>query len=512
MRVLPPRVPHMRHGQFWLAFSLLILSTWGTWSAAQAPQRPGEDAQAEEAKEKAIAERFRKVLETNPRRGTALDRLYGHHVEYGTLDRLIGEYVARSKADAKDGVAWMIVGLLEDQRGKDAAAVAAFEQAEANLPDNAMPAFYLGQSFVLVGQPDAAAEAFERAIQRKPNRVDLLDVFQALGRVYQRAQMTEQALAVWTRLELQFPDDLRVQEQIATTLAEEGQFEQALPRFEKLAKAVKDAYRQSTFRIEAAELKVRLKRSPQALADFEGLLGELNPDSWLYRDVRRKIEEVFLRGDDLAGLAKYYDGYLAKHPDDIDVMARLARTLASAGRVPESREWLKKALEKAPTRRELRQTMIDQFVHEQKFADAIAQYEAMDKAEPNNPDTLRDWGKMLLRDTARAEAERKQAALAVWKRLLDRRKDDPVATAQVADLVRGAGLTDEAIALYRKAIEYAPNAPQYREYLGEYLHNLKRKDEALASWRPIAEGANRNAKNLARPAEAFAGSGYSPEP
>src|SRR5262245_60146595 len=508
MRVLPPRVPHMRHGQFWLAFSLLILSTWGTWSAAQAPQRPGEDAQAEEAKEKAIAERFRKVLETNPRRGTALDRLYGHHVEYGTLDKLIGEYAARTKSNGQDGIAWMIVGLLESQRGKDAAAVAAFKQAEANLPDNAIPAYYLGQSLVLVGQPDAAAEAFERAIQRKPNRADLLDIFQALGRVYQRAQKTEQALAVWTRLEQQFPDDLRVQEQIATTLAEEGQFEQALPRFVKL---VKDAYRQSTFRIEAAELKVRLKRSPQALADLEGLLGELNPESWLYRDVRRKIEEVFLRSDDLAGLAKYYDGYLAKHPDDIDVMARLARTLASAGRMPESREWLKKALEKAPTRRELRQAMIDQLVHEQKFGDAIAQYEAMDKAEPNNPDTLRDWGKMLLRDTARPEADRKRAAVAVWKRLLDRRKDDPVASAQVADLVRAAGLTDEAIALYRKAVEFAPNAPQYREYLGEYLHNLKRKDEALAAWRPIAEGANRNAKNLARLAEVFAGFGYRAE-
>src|SRR5438128_4879917 len=449
----------MRHGPFRLAMSLLLLSGWAAWSVAQAPSRPAtpatEDAAAEEAKDKAIAERFRKVLETNPRRGTALDRLYGHHVEYGTLDKLIGDYTARTKANAKDGVAWMIIGLLESQRGKDAAAVAAFRTAETHLPDDAMPAYYLGQSLVLVGQPDAAAESFERAIRRKPNRADLLDIFQALGRVYQRAQKTEQALAVWARLEQQCPGDLRVQEQIATTLAEEGQFEQALPRFEKLAKAVKDAYRQSTFRIEAAELKVRLKRSPQALADLEGLLGELNPESWLYRDVRRKIEEVFLRTDDLAGLAKYYDGYLGKHPDDIDVMARLARTLASAGRIPESREWLKKALEKAPTRRELRQAMIDQLVHEHKFAEAVAQYEAMDKAEPNNPDTLRDWGKMLLRDQSKPEAERKVAAVAVWKRLLDRRKDDPVATAQVADLVRVAGLTDEAIALYKRAVELA---------------------------------------------------------
>ncbi len=72
-------------------------------------------------------------------------------------------------------------------------------------------------------------------------------------------------------------------------------------------------------------------------------------------------------------------------------------------------------------------------------------------------------------------------------------------------------MTDEAIALYKRAIELAPDAPQYREYLGEYYHGLKRPEDALATWRPIAEGANRNAKNLARLGEVFSGFGYRKE-
>src|SRR5829696_4392524 len=192
----------MRHGRFFLALLLAVLVGWVV-SVAQPPKKDAppvakedEEPSVEEAKEKGIADRFQKVLETNPRRGTALDRLYGYHVERGTLDKLVGEYTKRTQANPKDGNAWMIVGLLESQRGKDAAAVAAYRQAEANLPDNPIPAYYLGLSLVLVGQPDAAAEAFERALTRKPNRNDLLDVFQALGRVYQRAQQTEKALAV----------------------------------------------------------------------------------------------------------------------------------------------------------------------------------------------------------------------------------------------------------------------------------------------------------------------------
>lgn len=511
----------MRHGRFRLAFclSLALVVLAGFWTL-QAPLSLGLRARAQDEKEKldeedlkdrALAERFRRVLETNPRRGTALDRIYGYHVERGTLDQLVGEYTARTKKDANDGVAWMIIGLLESQRGRDAAAVAAFKQAEAKLPQNAIPAWYLGQSLVLIGQPDAAAEAFERAITRKPVRNDLLDIFQALGRVYQRSQRTEKALDVWNRLEKLFPDDPRVQEQIAATLVEEGQFEQALPRLNKLADASEDKYRQSALRMDVADLKVKLKKSSEALTDFEKLIGELNPDSWLYRDVRRRIEEVFLRNDDLAGLAAYYQKWLEKKPTDVDAIARLAKALSSQGRAREARDWLSKGAALAPKNRALRQALIDQFVFEQDFAAAIKEYEQMDKADPDNPDTLREWGKLIMRDAAKPEADRRAQATAVWKRLVDKKPKDAVVASQTADLLRTANAVDEALALYKKAVELAPNAAQYREYLGEYYHNLKRSDEALAAWRPIAEGPNRTAKNLARLAEVFAGFGYRKE-
>ncbi len=54
----------------------------------------------------------------------------------------------------------------------------------------------------------------------------------------------------------------------------------------------------------------------------------------------------------------------------------------------------------------------------------------------------------------------------------------------------------------------APGNPQYREYLGEYLHQLKRHAEAMAEWSRIAEAPNRTARNLGRLAEVLAGFGY----
>ena len=321
-----------------------------------------------------------------------------------SLDTFIKSYQDRVAKKPNDGTGWLILGLLEGQRGQDAAAVKALRQAETTRPDDPLPPYYLGQALVLVGQPEQAAGAFERALGRKPARNDLLEIFQALGRVYQRTQKTDQALQVWNRLEALFPNDPRVGEQIASALAEENQPAVALPRFEELAKKAADPFRQVQLAMQAADLKVRLGRTDDALRDFEAMLGKLRPDSWLHREVRRKIEEVFLRNDDQPGLVSYYERWTKKEPEDIEALVRLGRTLASMGRAAEALPWYEKAIKLAPTRRDLRLALISQLASDQKFAEAAAQYEALDQAEPNNPDTLRDWGALVLRDTTKPAA------------------------------------------------------------------------------------------------------------
>ncbi|MBI3862541.1 MAG: tetratricopeptide repeat protein, partial [Planctomycetia bacterium] len=142
------------------------------------------------------------------------------------------------------------------------------------------------------------------------------------------------------------------------------------------------------------------------------------------------------------------------------------------------------------------------------YGKGIEQYELLAKNDPNNPDLLREWGRLILKDTSRSEADRKQAAGAVWRKLVIARPQDSLTATQVADLFRQSELADEALELYRKAVELSPESPQYREYLGEYLHTLKRKDEALAVWREMASGKKRTSENLARLAEVLSGFGY----
>jgi hypothetical protein len=104
-------------------------------------------------------------------------------------------------------------------------------------------------------------------------------------------------------------------------------------------------------------------------------------------------------------------------------------------------------IQRAPGRRDLRLALIAQLAQDQKYAEAAAQHEALDKAQPNNPGMLRDWGALVLRDTSRPPGERKSAA-AIWWKLREAKPHDAVTTAQAADPLRQAEVVDEALALY----------------------------------------------------------------
>ncbi len=479
--------------------------------ASPAPQLTSDEEELsdEEARQIKTAERFLDVLLKNPRYGTALDRVYGHHVEFGSLDAFLSSLKKRAESDADQGAVWMLLGMFESQRGSDAAAVEALQKADQLRPKDALASFYLGQAQLRIGQSEEAIAALERALTRQPARADLLEIFQTLGRMHQRAQRTEQAMEVWQRLEKLFPDDPRVLEQIAVTLAEEGQPALALPRYQKLASLVRDEYRRVIYLMAAAELTIKTGQRDEGLQAFEKLLQDLNPESWLYRDVRRRIDDVFLRSGDQDSLVKYYQNWLASHPEDVEGMARLAKFLASSARVPEATQWMEKALKLAPTRADLRKTFIDQLVDDQRIADAIKQYEELLKAAPGNPDYLRDWGKLVLRNREVPEAERKLEAVRIWKQILESRPNDALTVSQVADLLRQNKITDQAETLYRRAVELAPADPQYREYLGEFLHIQGRSQEALSVWAGIAEGTRRTAENVNRLAEVYNSFGFS---
>ncbi len=272
-----------------------------------------------------------------------------------------------------------------------------------------------------------------------------------------------------------------MKEQIANTLSADGRWDEALTRYLALAAESSDPDQKVTANLAASDVMIQLGRGQEAVTLLESQLDDLDPDGWKFKDVRRRIESIFRDRDDLAGLASYYDAWVKAHPEDVDAMARLARTLSLQNKTAEASNWYRKAIALAPSNVSLRESLIEQLVRDNQFTDAIAQYEEMSKFDDGNQDHIEKWGLLIFNQKDVSLADRQAKAAEVWERLLTNRPDDPVTMARLAGLLRRAELSDRAIAMYRSAIEKAPNDPQYREYLGEYLHQLQRVDEAVAN-------------------------------
>ena len=519
------------------AFVFALLSSWWVFVTPLAFPQDEDEAESEARK---TAERFLLILERNPRKGTALDKVIEFHVDHESLDELITRL--RENAEATEfedaGRAWLVVGLVESTQGNAESAQVALARADELLPKNAVASFVLGQNLMTLNRWPEAAEALERAIQRKPAPTDLLDVFQTLGRVQQRLAPGDKVVEVWTRLEKLVSNDPRVPELVAKTLLDDGHWEAALPRFEALAKATKDLYQRSEFELEAIDLRLKLGQFETALTEADRLLGGLKQDHWLFRETRRRVEEAFLAKDDAAGIIKHYEERLVKQPDDLDAVVRLSRALVSQDRRKDARVRLEAGIKLAPSSGDLRLEFIELLQSDQQFAEAIAQYEQLDRIAPNNPDHIRDWGFLLLKSGERegvrlpttskpvddptsrgpdgtplANAIHAKNAAAVWRRLVDAKPKDAVVAAQVAGLMASAdkSLLDDAAELLRRAIELEPEALSHREQLGEVLDSAGLKDESLAAWRSMAEESRRNANNLAQLADVLSRFGYRDE-
>ncbi len=499
-----------------------------------------QDEDEAEAEARKTAERFLIVLERNPRRGTALDKVVDFHLDHESLDELITRL--REKAEATEfedaGRAWLVVGLIEASQGDAESAQVALERAEELLSKSAVASFVLGQNLMTLNRWPAAAEALERAIQRNPAPTDLLDVFQTLGRVQQRLAPGDKVVEVWTRLEKLVPNDPRVPELVAKTLLDDGHWEAALPRFESLAKGTKDLYRRSEFELEAIDLRLKLGQFEKALAEADRLLGGLKQDHWLFRETRRRVEEAFLAKDDAVGLIKHYEERLVKQPEDLDAVVRLSRALVSIDRRKDARARLEAGIKLAPSSVDLRMELIELLQSDQQFAEAIAQYEQLDRIEPNNPDHIRDWGFLILKSGERegvspptksnpdgdptsrgpdgtplANAIHAKRAAAIWRKLVDAKPKDAVVAAQVAGLMASAdkSLLDDAAELLRRSIELEPEMLSHREQLGEVFDSAGKKEESLTVWRSMAEEPRRNANNLAQLADVLSRFGYRDE-
>lgn len=507
-----------------LVVGFVLLAVLSTVALSQETPIAGSK---DESKFTELAERYWEILKNRPQRGTAFDQWYRHYLDAGRLDELASLVEAEAKTNSDDFAAQMIAGLVYERRGQEDQAVQLYARAEKLAPDNYLPPYLRGTLLAQQARFAEAIPALARAITLDPPRGELLEIYKKLGRLYLRQGKSRDATATWSEIAEKFPGDRAVLEELAELLTDEEQFDEAMRRWEQVAALSKDdLYRQLLARVEIAQLRVRTGNSKDAITLFDQTLDEVDPDSWLARDIERRIEEVFQQGQDSTGLVAHYEGRLQRRADDLNSLVRLAAALGRAGKPQDALTRYRAAVKLAPGRRDIREALVRELVRAGQNPEAIAECGELATRNPDAADVLRMLGQLHL--DAASPADRKEAelkAIETWKRIAAIRPNDPMLAVQVAEACRHAALLSSPLApssgrgtggegsspllataedFYLEAIRRSPTAAEYHEYLGEFLHSTGRKADAVAAWAKLAAPPSDTAENWHRLAEIYA--------
>jgi tetratricopeptide (TPR) repeat protein len=473
--------------------------------------------QADEQQEsRQTVERLFVALVRNPRFGASFDRVIRWHNQQGSLAQFQADLVqyeisvrdSNSQPAANNpavlpvprqctgDAAILLAGMIALHRADTETAVSLLERASSLRPADPLCAWYLARARVQQGNTAAAAAAWERALQLRPGRNDLLELYREYATALTRNQQPEQGMAVWQRLEAAFPADRRVAQTVAETLSREGRWSEALPRFQKLAETSTDAEQRVQLLLSAVDMLQQLKRDAEALQTLTELLADVEPAGWLARDIRRRLEAHYLKQRGPAQLAEFYQQWLVQHPDDLAAMDRIAAAFQMDNRPADAERWLRRAVELAPSQASLRESLIELLVRSGKLADALQQYELLCPPDGGTEDQRRRFGLLQLQRTDISPEQRQQLALLAWSPLLTLADSDAAAASRAADLLEQAGLPDRALQMARAAVSLAPTESQYVEQLGDRLLKRQQPEQAREVWLQLTRPPLQNAQNL----------------
>ena len=489
-----------------LILSLLLLATVVNTAGAQ--DTPSSDFTAK-------ADRYWKILATRPRKGTAFDQAWQLHRDVDRIDAFARRAQQHASTHPQDAAAHVLLGLIHERLAENEKALTAWNAAAELDPNDYYPHALRGDLLARLSRRGQAAVAWQQAIARKPPRTELLTLFKQLGRLQLQQGLQAEAFKTFTDLRAAFPKDVRVLTELAELLEGEREYGMALSRW----KQVRDLSEPNTDARLAAELSIAGIHAARgelksAVDNYARLLDRLKPDGWSARDIRARIQTAFLNSGDAAGLLAFWKARSESHPDDIDSRLELARALTRSDRTEEAADAYRAILEVAPSRRDVREALIQQLARAKNFQAAIAQSEILANAFPRDADILRAWGQLHLDRVAGKSHdspqlyEAQEKAAEIWSRIADIRPTDAIMAVQAADACRqGAGvdvsgMTDSsdflrqryrnmplavrAEALYRKAVERGTPSREYNEFLGQFLYGIGRGEEAADTWMLIA--------------------------
>ena len=343
----------------WTWLAVLLLPT--SWAQEPSPAPPTRSPAAAVPSLPPVIARYEQMLAASPAKGTAFDKVYQHFFEGEGIDALGRAGGCAPRPGGPGAPAFLLLeGLVAERRAKPGEARALYQQYTAARPEDPRGWTTLGELETAEGRFGPSADALARALApgaEPPVPVSARPtLYRELARAQTRDFLAAAALTTWRQLAAEFPDDPSVLQEVGEAFQEAESYAEARATLEKvrdLAQKNGDAFGRINATLRLGQVEEARGHAREAVAVYEGVVADAKPGSWLEREARARIEQLYRGQEDLPGLADYYKKWLDDHPRDVEVATRRAAVLVELNHKDQAIDLLREAVAWAPDRQEL---------------------------------------------------------------------------------------------------------------------------------------------------------------
>ena len=461
------------------------------------PAGPGTSANPDAGQSQtALIERYTKIVLSQPGSPFPLQRLAQlYRDKDGNLAALVKDFEARSAlAGPEQYAATVALAGIAKVDGRPDDAIRTYEKA-ITLKGND-PVAILALARLLQDRGDASArKRYEDALALQTVPTEREQTLRTLMTLALDGKDFAGAKGFHQQLVRAQPTSLPVKGELARELFQRAEYDKAEAEFKDLVNAASGDNRALAPALkDLGKAQAKAHKNQEALATLKKALQAAGQEAAVRAEVYETITEIYRADQQLPVLIKQIED---EHPNDFQRLALLGALYEETGDGVRALETYKKALAVNPKQIDLRLKMIRVLQSQGELDKAIAEYEGLIRAAPNNPQFVFEQCEALMQRGDRARA------LKLLTELEARGQSDEEVLSRLADFYGRIGENDRSLKVLTRLSQVGINDPGHLTDLGDRYFQDGNQALAIQTWRRILTTVTPRARALAALGEVY---------
>lgn len=413
-----------------------------------------------------------------------VDILVSMYATANKVDELIASEKARLADDANNETSLLILARAADYKRDFKDAQARLEQLLKLNPGNEAARRQLARLYEAEGDVEAAVAQYKRLIEGHPERGR--DYYQSIADLRLRYNDKAGAVETFEKMVEASPNNATVLKSVAEQMGRLGEVERGLKYFETATRLQPDRYE---LQLSYGDALVDSGRLEDAMKTYR-IAAIQRTDRETAAKAISKLHEVARQLGETEDLIQDLQARAEADPEDTLVARALAELLIQEYEYNRAIDWLDVVLRYHPRDVDLQMVRAEIFRRLARFDDAVETYRRVLRFPGVDRDyVLGELGKAFFESGSVDEAR------AAWRQIQNK--------LYAGTLLKGNGLFDEAIEVFRDGIRMKPDAFELHRQLVVTLNRAGRTDEALEAARHLLDLEPDNVRNIEQLAKAF---------